>query len=166
MARPLADSRRSIKKVRVVDSDAVRRYTSVYSVLIALSAAMVAFLVWHTWRGDEPPASRQRVVSEVEVEWLCSDGHRYRALIQAGAGTCPICGAKSFVVDWYRCPEHGLVDVFGEFSYRDGELTLWRRRVGDGPWGDATGHPRCPKCGSVLRRDPMAGLERSDPGDG
>ena len=158
----MSHSRSSIKKVKVVAEDAAARRASFYSVIIALAFGAAAFLGWKSWNGEDPPAVSKRNAADMELRWICELGHRDRKLGQAGVGRCRICGLDSFAVESYRCPQHGLVEVQGEFTAQaDGSLIISSVRIDGGPWIADVEDLQCPHCGKHLRwqrADPMADI--------
>jgi hypothetical protein len=122
------------------------------SVFVACCAALVLFVTWRMWRGDEPLHAPIRELSKIEFTWKCPAGHVFRAWGQREPRGCMNCDRIAHVVETFVCPKHGEIEVFLKFGpeysstdRRDLYLSLDHEN-----WVPKAEGLRCPQCGQPL----------------
>lgn len=161
--RSTAASPNPVRKVKVREKSG--RTVGIYSVGLALAAALVAFLAWRSWQGSPAMEGYVRRAEEVRLTWQCPSRHRFHEVGQIGPRACPVCTAPAYVVEVYLCPRHGRYEVLGEFGRGadpGGAPTMVRLKVAGGSWQPAETRPPCPICGQAMtwvRNDPVAELD-------
>lgn len=144
--------------VRVVDPERTNRgaYLSLAAVLIV---GLAGFFIWRAWRTESPPATWERTLESKHLEWRCAKGHRFDAPAQIGPRDCIVCGTPAELLDSYRCPQHGVMEVDVRLA-RD--WTPERRsilvRVAGGKFTPGDEPILCPRCKRTLirqRPDPL-----------
>jgi len=130
---------------------AAERRTGLLSLALAVAVAFVAWFAWWIWRAA-PAHNDERPLARVTVSWKCARGHVYEAPAAIGPQPCPQCGADAYVVQRYRCPEHGEFDVLLRHERnREGRVVVVAVRFEEGPWVEHPSAIRCPTCGRKMR---------------
>ncbi|RJP32015.1 MAG: hypothetical protein C4547_14655 [Phycisphaerales bacterium] len=157
----MSSLRGTTPRIKIVAPDDGGRRAATYSVCGALLMAALAFYAWNYWRDGGTPSFVARPLEEVTLTWQCPNGHRFRAEAAAGPLPCPTCRAQAFVLQVYKCAEHGPVAVLGVFG-RDsaGRLEIQRIKIADQPWQPAGRRYPCPVC-----QEPMIWLRDPAPAD-
>jgi hypothetical protein len=96
--------------VRVVDPQRTNR-GAYLSLLVTFVVGLAGFGLWRAWRADPPPPRWERSLDTKELAWRCAKGHRFQAAAATGPRACIECGGPAEMVDRYRCPVHGDIEV-------------------------------------------------------
>ncbi len=149
--------------VRIVKRRRLSR-TARLSLVMAMSAAAVAFAAWRWWRPEPTVPVYRRTINDVEFSWRCEAGHPFTAPGQVNDRPCKECDRPAHVVTSYACERHGAVEVAVRFnSGADGVPRASQFRVGRGDWFPATDPVPCPHCQMPMARvqtDPLDALNR------
>jgi len=129
------------------------------SLYMALATAATLFFVWRFWRDEEPPATYQRGLTDVFLDWRCEAGHSFRMLGQVEPRLCPTCGKRAYPVVRFQCPVHGPFEVAVRYSVNEERVAHPSQfRVGAGEWVTGEAPLTCPRCQRPLgrvRKDPF-----------
>ncbi|MCH8250975.1 MAG: hypothetical protein IID36_00830 [Planctomycetes bacterium] len=135
------------------------------SLIVAVISAFVVYTAWHMWQTEPPPPPVVRGLADVDLDWKCATGHRFRAKGQLSPRHCPRCAAEAEIVDRYDCVKHGSIEVAVRIEIDPAGVAVpGRFRIGDGDWAPAGEGPVCPHCQKLMRRprrDPLDGRTRA-----
>jgi len=125
-----------------------------WSLLLAMSAAALAFTAWLWWRpAPTVPVYYRRTINDVELNWKCDAGHSFVARGQVADRPCAMCDQPAFVITPFECPKHGVTEVAARFTYgADGAPRLSQYRVYQGDWFPAMDSVPCPHCSFPMVR--------------
>ncbi|MEK7731297.1 MAG: hypothetical protein AAB363_05520 [Planctomycetota bacterium] len=149
--------------VRIVQRRTPSR-AAMLSLVMAISAAAVAFAAWRWWRPAPTVPVYQRTINDVELSWKCEAGHSFTASGQVADRPCAMCDQPAYAMTPYECPQHGRTEVAVRFtSGADGAPRVSQFRVNQGTWFPATDPVRCPHCDVPMLRkltDPLDAISR------
>lgn len=136
-----------------------------WSLLLAMSAAAVAFSAWLWWRpAPTVPVYYRRTINDVELNWKCEAGHSFVARGQVAERQCAMCDQPAFVVTLYECRQHGTTEVAVRYTAgADSAPRVSQFRVNQGIWFPAADPVPCPHCGVPMVRkqaDPLEAISR------
>ncbi len=148
------------RKVRIVRRRLPPK-AALFSLLIAASAAAVAFMAWRVWRQETPVVSGGRTLSDVLLNYRCGRGDSFRDKGRVEPIPCLICGRPAHPVAVYSCSQHGDFEVLVQFDTDSlGEAYVAKLRVWpSGEWHDAESGAACPRCGELMTRKPTESLD-------
>lgn len=139
-----------------------------FSLAAALLTPLTIFGFMYLFRVQAEDEPRQRSLSQIQLPWVCQNGHEFVAPGQRGSAVCPQCGAPADICTMYYCPDknHGPYRVFLRYP------TRWNKmypddmymRLGDGEWVSGKVGLHCPRCGKKLYRpsDPIKTLRERE----
>jgi len=137
--------------VRIVQRRTPSR-AAMLSLVMAMSAAAVAFAAWRWWRPAPTVPIYQRTIKDVELSWKCEAGHSFTAPGQVADRLCATCDQPAYAVTSYECERHGVIEVAVRFASGDDVPRVSQLRVGRGIWFPATDAVRCPHCDAPMVR--------------
>jgi hypothetical protein len=152
------------RMVRVVDPRRTNR-GAYLSLLVTFVVGLAGFGLWRTWRAAPPPPKWERSLDSKELTWLCAKRHRFQAAAQIGVRACIECGEPAHLIDWYRCPVHGEIEVEVRLT-RDWTPTHHSVLIrAGGAFVPADQPIRCTKCNRNIARIMPDPLDTRKPGD-
>jgi len=129
------------------------------SLVLAMSAAAVAFAAWRWWQPAPIDLVYQRTINDVELNWKCEAGHYFTASGQVADRPCAMCDQPAFPITFYECTQHGTTEVAVRFEAGpDGVPRRSQFRL-KGSWFPATDPVPCPHCNVPMVRKPTDPLD-------
>jgi len=148
------------RSVRIIEPRERSRAAYV-SVIVACCAALVLFVSWRLWQGDETSPPPIRELSQIEFTWQCPAGHVFQAWGQREPRGCMRCDRTAHVAEKFLCRKHGEVDVFLRFgpNYSSADRRDLYLSLDHEHWVPRAEGLRCPQCGQPLEWvGPLSGL--------